>query len=336
MMSRPAAMIEAGDQRGLTDVGWTIVSVPEYRALAALVLIFAIFTSLSRQFIGPYILPGILVMGSELAILAMGMTFVMMCGEIDLSIASVYGWGALWATLLANAGLSFPLSVLLAIAFGAFVGFLNGVITLRFRIPALITTMASMWILRGLMMGLFGGTFFSYRGAPSLLLRSLGTQIGVIPGIFLWFLGIAVILWFVLARTKLGNHILATGGNARTARALGVNVFRTKVVCFMLSTAIAAFAGTAYLGRTSWFLSRLGMSSMGFGLEIEAIAISVMGGTSFRGGQGSLVAVCLAAFAFASFKTGLILAGVSSYWVDGVASLLLIGFCVLQGCLQRK
>ena len=335
-MSKSSVAVNTSYRQSAIDLGQKILFNAEYRALAALVLIFAIFTSISRQFIGPYILPGILIMGSELAILSMGVTLVIMCGEIDLSLASVYGWGALWATLLANAGVPFAISALFAIAFGALIGYLNGTITLRFQIPALITTLATMWVLRGLLMGLFGGTFFSYRGKPSALLASFGGQIGIVPTIFLWFLGLAVVFYILLKRTRLGNHILATGGNIRTARALGVNVYRTKVICFMISAAVAAFAGVAYLGRTSWFLSRLGMSSMGFGIEIEAIAISVMGGTAFAGGQGSIIAVCLAAFAFSSFKTGLILAGVSSYWVDGIASLLLIGFCMLQGIQKSK
>ena len=303
----------------------------ETRVIIALIIIFAIFTFISKEFIGPRILPGILLLGAELGIIAMGEALLIISGEIDISVASVYGWGVLIGTQLTNMGLPFPISVLAALAFGCFAGFLNGFITLKFKIPSLITTLGSMWILRGLLIGLFGGHFFSYRGKESLLLNLLGGKIAFIPKLFFWFLGLGIIFSLLLTYTKFGNWVLATGGNKETARALGVNTNKIKLMCFMIASALAAFAGTAYLARTKWFMTRVGMSRLGYGLEIEAICVAVMGGTSFFGGIGSIIAVCLAALAFSSFKTGLILAGVSGYWVDGGVAILLIVFCILQG-----
>jgi len=309
---------------------------PVYRVLIALIIIFAVFTFFSRAFLGPLIFPGILLLGAELAILAIGETLVIISGEIDLSIASVYGWGALFAILPSNAGLPYPLSFLLAIAFGCFVGFLNWFITVKLRVPALITTLGSMWVFRGLLMGLFATTFLSYKGGESVLLSSFGGNISIFPKLFFWFLLIVGIFNILLNHTKLGNWVYATGGQKEIARALGVNTDKTKLACFMISSGLAAFAGAAYLGRMDWFLTRLGMSSMGFGLETEAIVASVMGGTAFTGGQGNLVAVCLAAFALSSFRSGLILIGVSSYWIDGGLAVLLIVFCIIRSLGQSR
>jgi ribose/xylose/arabinose/galactoside ABC-type transport system permease subunit len=272
-----------------------------------------------------------------LAILAIGETLVIIAGEIDLSIASVYGWGALCAMVPSNAGLPYPLSVLIAIAFGCFVGFLNWLITVKFRVPALITTLGSMWAFRGLLMGMFATTFLSYNGGESILLRAFGgNNVGIFPKLFFWFLLIAGIFHILLNFTKLGNWIYAAGGQTETARALGVNTSKTKLACFMISSGLAAFAGAAYLGRMDWFMPWLGMSTMGFGLETEAIVASVMGGTAFTGGQGNLIAVCLAAFALSSFRSGLILIGVSSYWIDSTLALLLITFCIIRSIGQAR
>lgn len=86
----------------------------------------------------------------------------------------------------------------------------------------------------------------------------------------------------------------------------------------------------AYLGRTRLFMIRIGMSNIDYGLELEAICVAIMGGTSFFGGVGSIITVCLAALAFSSFKSGLTLGGVSGYWIDGFVAILLTVFCVLQ------
>jgi len=124
--------------------------------------------------------------------------------------------------------------------------------------------------------------------------------------------------------------VFATGGDRDTARALGVNTYRVKLTCFMISSGLAAFAGVAYLGRTKWFMTRIGMSNLGYGLELEAICVAIMGGISFSGGVGNISAVCLAALAFSSFRSGLTLAGLSGYWLDAFVAILLIAFCVLQ------
>ena len=315
----------------LSALRWAIASNPVYRVVIALVVIFAVFEGFSTEFLGFFIFPGILLLGAELALLTMGETFVIISGEIDLSVASVYGWGACLALIFANMGLPYELSILVALLFGCLVGFVNWLVTVRFRVPSLITTLGTMWLLRGLLMGMFSTTFLSYTGKPSLLMSWFGGQLAIFPRLFFWFVPLAVLFFVVLNRTKFGNWIFATGGNKEIARALGVNTNRTKLFTFMISSVLAAFAGAAYLGRMDWFLSRLGMSSMGFGLETEAIVASVMGGTVLTGGQGNLLAVCLAAFALSSFRSGLILVGVSSYWVDGMLAVLLIVFCILQG-----
>jgi len=302
----------------------------EYTVIIALAIIFIFFSILSPNFLGPLILPGILLIGAELGILALGQTIVIISGEIDLSIASVYGWGAVLATVLSNHGFPYPLSLAIAVGFGCFIGYINGMITQKFKIPSLIATLGMMWILRGNLIGLFGGSFISYKGGESLLLRSLGGRVGYIPRLFFWFVGIALLLNYLLYHTRLGNWIFATGGNRETARALGVNTNRSKIASFVICSALAAFAGGAYIGRIDWFMTRIGMSSMGYGLEIEAIAASIMGGTAFTGGRGSIIAVSLAAFAFSSFKSGLILAGATGYWIDAAVAVLLIVFCLLQ------
>ena len=310
--------------------GKTLWAHLELRVLVALLIIFAVFTSFSRQFIGPHILPGILLNGAMLGIMGIGMSLLIISGEIDLSVASVYGWGVFLATIPTNMGLPFPLSVLIALAFGCFIGFLNGFITVKFKIPSFITTLASMWILRGIEVGIFGQSFFSYKGGPSLLLSSLSGKVGLIPKLFFWFLGLAIIFSIILTRTKFGNWVFAVGGDKETARALGVKADRVKIACFMITSTLAAFAGVSYLGTTKWFMSRVGMTQCGYGLELEAICIAIMGGASFAGGIGSIPATCLAALAFSSFKNGFILVGIPSYWLDAFVAVLLVTFVILH------
>jgi len=129
--------------------------------------------------------------------------------------------------------------------------------------------------------------------------------------------------------------VFAVGGDKETARALGVRADRVKIACFMITSTLAAFAGVTYLGTMKWFMSRVGMTQSGYGLELETICVAIMGGASFAGGVGSIPAACLAALAFSSFKNGFILMGISSYWLDVFAAILLITFVILHTVRKR-
>ena len=298
-------------------------------------LFYVIFSNIATGFSSSGILHLILLLGAELGIITIGMSLLIISGEIDLSVASVFVFSTFITLIATNRGLPFPLAALIALSCGCLIGLLNGCLTVKLRIPSFIVTLGGLLLWRAIVAGITSGEPTFYEREPSLFLSSLSGQVGLVPKLFFWFLGLAVIFSIVLTRTKFGNWVFAVGGDKETARALGVRADRVKMACFMITSTLAAFAGVTYLGTMKWFMSRVGMTQSGYGLELETICVAIMGGASFSGGVGSIPAVCLAALAFSSFKNGFILMGISSYWLDVFAAILLIIFVILHTVRKR-
>ena len=298
-------------------------------------LFYVIFSNIATGFSSSGILHLILLVGAELGIITIGMSLLIISGEIDLSVASVFVFSTFITLTATNRGVPFALAALIALSCGCLIGLLNGCLTVKLRIPSFIVTLGGLLLWRAIVAGITSGEPTFYEREPSLFLSSLSGQVGLVPKLFFWFVGLAVIFSIVLTRTKFGNWVFAVGGDKETARALGVRADRVKIACFMITSTLAAFAGVTYLGTMKWFMSRVGMTQSGYGLELETICVAIMGGASFAGGVGSIPAACLAALAFSSFKNGFILMGISSYWLDVFAAILLITFVILHTVRKR-
>ena len=251
---------------------------------------------------------------TEVGLIAIIMTFVIVTGGIDLSVGSILGMVAiLIGVFWQNMGLPLPVAVGLGLVVGTFAGFVNGIVITRFRVPPLIATLATLALYRGIAEGISQAR--SVRGYPEwFYVLGQGNLLGVPTQ--LWLLGlVALIAAVILGFTTWGRVTYAIGSNETAARFSGLRVDWIKVAIYSASGFAAALAAAIFVSRVSTT-----RSDMGTGLELDAITAVVLGGTSIFGGRGTIIGTVLGLILIQALKNGLSLAGVKS---DG--TIVLIG-----------
>lgn len=261
------------------------------------------------------------------AVLAAGMTLVILTAGIDLSVGSIVGVSGVVSILLWNAGTGPVISVLGGIAVGALAGLVNGILVAYLALPAFIVTLGAMTYLRG--------TAYALTDAKPLIadgelgFRFLGTgNIAGIPAPVLIMLAVYIALWFVLERTRFGRHIYAVGGNAEAARLAGIKVKRVLTRVYLLAGLTAGIAGVMFAARVD-----SGQPRAGEGYELDAIAAVVLGGTSLAGGRGRIHGTFIGALIMGVLSNGLTLMNVPFFnqlIVKGVVIVLAIGIDSLK------
>lgn len=314
---------------GQVTAGWSTTRRPALRALArrpdfgALVtaaIIFAVFSITTPHFFSLESATSMLLVVAELGIVAMGITLLMIAGEFDLSAGSVLGVSAVMVPLLAvETGMPTSLAVALALLAALAIGGIQATIVLYGRIASFIVTLGGLLFWRSLVHLATGGFPVPVdRKDPVFMVFSHRFESGWNMSFF-WFLLVALVLHFVLARTMFGNWIFAAGGNERAAETIGVPVKRVKYTLFMLSAFCAFLAGLIQTGRFGSV-----DANRGAGMELEAIAAAVIGGASLRGGIGTVPGAILGVLTVAMIRHGLALSGMTSYIFSGVIGLLII------------
>lgn len=292
---------------------------PELAGLVLLVVLVALFQLRSNGiFLSFENLRGIMGLLPEMALVAIGVTILMICGEFDLSVGSVFALMPMSAAVMMNNGIPFFPAVLLGLLACAAIGFLNGWITLKFSIPSFITTLGMLFIARSLTVVISGGF-------PPLLPADLPTwlftdylwQGSLFRMSFVWFLIIAALAAALLSLTNFGNWIRATGGFTEAAASMGIPVARVKIICFMLCSVLAGFAGLLQV-------LRLGspLPSIGEGLELQAVAAAVIGGTALAGGIGTVFGAIVGTLLIRAIDNGLVLTRVDANWFKFAIGLL--------------
>lgn len=264
-------------------------------------------------------------------ILAMGMTFVIISGDIDLSVGSTVALTGVIATMFAHpladgsgAGqYPFFVPILLAILVGALIGALNGVGIAYGSIPAFIVTLGSMSIVRGLALIISGGSpiFDVTAGFEAIASAQVG---GAIPVLAVYLIIIVAICAFVLGKTVFGRRVYAIGGNATAASVSGINVRKLRVIVFTISGALAGLCGLLVASRTI-----TGSPTAGQSYEMDAIAAAVIGGVSMTGGSGKWHGVVIGALMLAVISNGLDIMRVNSNFQLIIKGLIII-FAVLM------
>jgi simple sugar transport system permease protein len=309
-----------------------LLAVRELGVLIALLLLIAIFSVLQPAFLTLDTFGDILTQAAELGVAAVGVTFLMIAGEFDLSVGSNFAFtGVVLALLVTKTTVPAVVAVPLALVGAATIGLLNGVVTLLTRIPSFITTLGTMMMWRGLALAITGGWPISILSA-SALLDVLGGQVvwGTLRISAVWLLIVTTIFWILLGKTRYGNWVFATGGRREAARALGVPVSRVKLLNFSLAGVLAGAAGLMQFGR---------MSSMspvwGDALALEAIAAAVIGGTSLMGGAGTILGTILGAVTMAAIRVGLVMVGAPSYWYTAFLGVVVVLAVILNVRLEE-
>ena len=276
----------------------------QYVIYAGFIVIFIFFsiTLSDKGFLDPNNLLNIVRQTAMIAIMAVGMTFVLSAGEIDLSIGSVAGLASVTTALtLAKFGLIG--GICCGILTGVVIGMVNGLLTTRVGIPSFLVTLAMMGIAKGT------GMWISATAAVPILNKTYYSvfgsgNFGPVPGLLIWALIAATIGHIALRKTTFGRKVLATGGSETAARFTGIKTHNIKMQVLVISSITAALAGMLYAGRL-----RSGRFQLGEGDELSVIAAAVLGGTSLFGGFGSVVGSIMGALMIGLINNGLILMG---------------------------
>lgn len=278
-------------------------------------------------------------------ILGLGMTYVIITGGIDLSVGAIVGLSGMIAGGLINEGLvlggfgytiyfSVPLIVLITIISGALIGLINGIIITRFNVAPFIATLGMMYIARGFAMLRSNGATFSNitgkKGLGNTGFEVFGRSIGKIPVGAIILLIIALFAAFLLKKTSFGWHILAIGGNEKAAKLSGVKVNKDKILVYIFSGACSAVVGIITASELV-----AAHPASGESWEMNAIAATVLGGTSMAGGVGAIGGTIVGAFVIGVINDGLVMCGVSEFWQMIIKGLVII-FAVIIDQFQRN
>ncbi len=308
----------------------TFVVSQELVLFVALAVALAILSVTANHFmtVGNLLNQGRLM--TEVALVALPMTFVIITGGIDLSVGSIMGLTAiLLGVFWQNVGMPLPVAALLAIVAAGACGLFNGLLITRVKVPPLIMTLATLALFRGLAEGISQAR--SVRGYPEwFFVLGQGEMLGVPTQ--LWLLLVAVIVfWIVLARTTFGRSLYAIGYNETAARYSAIKVDRIKLVIYTLSGLMAGIAGVIFVSRVSTT-----RSDMGTGLELDVIAAVVLGGTSIFGGVGTITGTVLGFTLIQLLKNGLALTGVKGDSTIVVIGTVLILSILITNFLQHR
>lgn len=273
----------------------------------------------------------LLVAVSPLTIMAAGVGVLMISGEFDLSVGSTFALAPyVMALLVNNWGLPAPAAIVAALAVGAGIGAINGVITLKARIPSFIATLGAMMFWRGILLALSQGASQSFR--PGGWTKALFTgSVGPLQAQFGWALLVVAAAYVLMHYHRLGNHIFAVGGNLQSAVAIGVKPYRVKLFCFVLVGLLAAFAGVIDAVESSSISPKQGQT-----MELRAIAACVVGGLSLTGGVGSMLGVLFGTALLFTIQTVLFLLRAPGEYLDAFVGLLIVVAVVFNRVTRKE
>jgi len=271
-----------------------------------LVGISALMALLAPVFLSPQNLFNVLLQVSINAIVAVGMTFVILTAGIDLSVGSVVALVAVTVGSALHAHAGTFVSILTGLAAGGICGIVSGFLIAQCKVPAFITTLGMMSVARGLALIITGGQTI-HEFPPAF--RFLGTgYVGPIPVPAMCALLVVGVAWYVLSQTKFGRHIYAVGGNREAVRLSGINVSRVEIAAYAICGLTSALGAIILVGRLN-----AAQPIAGCGYELNAIAAAIIGGTSLSGGEGSVFGTLVGALIMGVLQNGLTLLNVSSY-----------------------
>ncbi|MEM6427816.1 MAG: ABC transporter permease [Deinococcota bacterium] len=297
--TRPSRLGRLFSRRNIGQFGIVFV-------VLAMLLVFAL---VSDRFVGVFFHPNNLAnVGRQttlLLITAFAMTFIILIGEIDISIGAIGSIACVMIAVLLRQDVPFPIAMVTGILTGTLCGLVNGLITVLGKIPSFIVTLGTLSMIRGLALAITNASTITFRDNTYRRIFARANPLEIPAPV--WFAaGIFIVLFFVLTRTRFGANIYAVGGSETSARLAGIAVRRVKIVVFTLAGAVTSLAAIVYTARLG-----NGQPEGMIGFELDAIAAVVIGGTSFVGGRGSLARTVLGALLIGILNNALTLMNVT-------------------------
>jgi len=296
--------------------------------LALLVLLWIILSLATSSFASANNISNLLRQGSMIAILAVGQTFVIITGGIDLSVGAVVGFATVIAAMLINAGIPVFLAILITLLVGVAIGLFHGFGIVKMGLPPFIITLATLTSLRGIGLLMTNGNSISINN-DAFQEFSRNSFLGI-PNLFWMVILVGIPAYVFLHHSRWGRYLFSVGSNAEASRLSGVNVQRTIYMAYTLSGLCAAFVGVLLASRIG-----IGNPTQAEGWELQAIASSVIGGTSLFGAVGSVHGPLLGAFILATINNGANLLNVNAFWQRVITGLLIIVIVYFDGLRRR-
>ncbi len=305
----------------------------ELGIVVALVAMFIIFTLIDTSFISIYNVLDIVKQSTINGLLAIGITFAILTGGIDLSIGSIFAIVIVVTGKILVAGMNPILASLIGVGIGFGLGLINGTVVSKLKLQPFVATLGAMSIYRGVAYVITGG--WPVLRIPRNFRQMIdGDIFSYVPVSIFILLGFAIICHIILKYTPFGSYIYAMGGNEEATRLSGVNVDKFKIFAYSMTGIGAALAGLVMLARLG-----TGEPTAGQGYELDAIAATAIGGASLAGGKGTVLGTLLGAILLSTLKVGLIVTGVDTFWqyiATGTIIVIAVYFEYIQSKLYQK
>jgi len=296
---------------------------PAFSGAMMLLVVVAAFSFYSPAFFTMENLRNLLLIMPELGLVTIGITVLIISGEFDLSVGSTFAFAPMLVILGMDSGLPMIAAICLGLLAAALVGYANGWLTLQFNMPSFIVTLGMLFAVRSLTVIASGG--FPPPFPDAIPTGFLVADFGWFKASLFWYLGIALAVGIFLHKTNWGNWIFATGGQVQAARDLGVPVRQVKIGCFVFCAMVAGFAGIIQTFRL-----QTPLPGAGDGIELQALAAAVIGGTALAGGIGSIIGAVIGTGMIRIMENGLVMSRIDANWFKFALGLLTVGSVVLN------
>jgi ribose transport system permease protein len=305
-----------------------LLAIREAGVLLALLLMGAFLTLTTDTFLTSRNLLNIGRQVSVLGIMAIGMTYLLIAAEIDLSIGSVFAMSSIVTGQLLLQSWGLIPAILAGLLVGTLLGLVNGLLSTYGRLPSFIATLGTLSAVRGFALIITDGQPVTvnarHGGIPEVIDQfyylGQGRLFDQIPMQLVFFILIIIITWIVLSRTTFGFRLYAVGGNPKAARVSGIRVSMVKIWAFVFMGFLSAVAGILSLA----FLPSAQAGRTGVGVELDVIAAAVVGGAALSGGEGTVPGTVLGVLIIGVLKNGLILLGISPFWQEAIVGIVII------------
>jgi rhamnose transport system permease protein len=325
-----SGVLAPANPRRLVDV---VFRIREFGIVAVLLLLVLVTGAIQPRFWSSQELTFVLLDTMVFALLAIGETMVVLTRNVDLSVGSVLGLSAFVSAdqFGKHPGVSIVVVFLVGIAIGLACGLVNGFLTTVGRVPSLVVTLATLYIIRGVDILIVGGGQVVASSLPNAFLNIPQASIGGVPYLAIAIAGAVALVAYYLRSYRSGRELYAIGSNPEAARLVGVPAARRVFTAFVVSGALAGLAGVLWAARYGTV-----DSTAGTGYELQVIAAVVVGGVAIFGGSGSVVGAAFGALLLSTINSSLYVLGISSFWDQAIAGALLLGAIALDRAINLQ
>jgi simple sugar transport system permease protein len=309
--------------------------------LGVFVTLWIIFiASAPNTFLSPQIYSAFMSSIPFFAIMAIPLTIVVVAKEMDLSFPSIMAMGMVafsftynGTAFIGNTTIRVFLAIIAALLAGSIIGWINGIIIVKFGIPSLVVTIGTQFFWRGAVLVLTSGTNFPIEYIKETIFYPMfvGKIGGFLPMQMVWLVVITILGWVMLNRHRFGAHIYLTGDNINSAELMGVNTGRTRIQAFMLVGIISAFAGLLYSFYIAYF-----WPSLGSGYLLNTLASVFLGGTSVFGGTGTILGTFLGAFIIGAIEAATVAIGLTGFWTQLIYGFIIVLSVIMHTYLRKR